>query len=106
MRRHKFGAIATVIDGHKFPSKAEAKRYQELRLLERAGEITDLRLQPRYDLHVNGRKIGAYVGDFCYLTSHGAEVVEDVKGMKTPMYRWKKKHLLAQWGIDITEITR
>ena len=107
MRRHKFGAVATVVDGHKFPSKAEARRYQELRLLERAGKITGLRLQPRYDLHVNGRKIGSYVGDFEYVERHGGTTVtEDVKGMKTPMYRWKKKHLLAQWGIEITEIAR
>lgn len=46
MRRHKFGAVATVVDGHTFPSKAEARRYQELRLLEKAGQITKLRLRP------------------------------------------------------------
>lgn len=106
MRRHKFGAVATVVDGHTFPSKAEARRYQELRLLEKAGQITKLRLQPRYDLHVNGQKIGEYRGDFEYTSLPTcARITEDVKGVKTPMYRWKKKHLKAEHGIDITEVS-
>ena len=99
----KYRAVRTTVDGITFASKAEARRYQELRMLERAGKIAHLRLQPRYDLHVNGQKIGTYVGDFEY---HACDeiVTEDVKGMLTPMYRWKKKHLKAEWGIEIQEV--
>ena len=104
-RVSKYRAVRTTVDGITFASKAEARRYQELRMLERARKITGLRLQPRYDLHVNGQKIGTYVGDFEYVVRHGGTTVtEDVKGMKTPMYRWKKKHLKAQWGIEIQEV--
>jgi hypothetical protein len=111
MRRngHKFNAKATVIDGIRFASQAEAARYAELKLLAKAGQISELVLQPRYGLNVgNNRRvlIGEYRGDFYYLDRDGDPVVEDVKGFKTPLYRWKKKHFEAQYGIAITEITR
>ena len=107
MRRSKYRAIPTVIDGIRFASKAEAKRYQELRLLERAGEITALELQPRYPIHSHrtGERVMVYVADFRYLAK-GARVttVEDVKGVKTPVYRLKKKFAEAEYGIQIQEI--
>lgn len=109
-KRSKYGAVKTTVDGVTFDSKAEAARYQELKVLEKAGEIRDLVLQPRYSLHVRAGDapvssiIGEYRGDFRYTTSHGASVVEDVKGMKTPLYRWKKKHVEMQYGVTITEI--
>ena len=117
-RPHKYGAVKTVVDGITFASKAEAKRYGELKLLEKAGEVYGLLLQPRYALSVenagypddgHGRTItlGAYVADFAYMRKRrdGTDfVIEDVKGMKTPMYRWKKKHFEAQYGVEITEI--
>ena len=111
---HKYGAKATVVDGIRFASKAEAKRYGELKLLKKAGKVSDLTLQPRFRLSVIGLwgqavEIGAYVADFRYFhygepDAPGVLVIEDVKGMKTDMYRWKKKHFEAQYGIRITEI--
>ena len=98
----KFGAKPVTIDGHRFPSKAEGARYQTLKLLERAGKITGLTLQPRFPMIVSGITIGHYVADFEYLEGD-VRIVEDVKGMKTPLYRWKKKHFEAQYGLKIRE---
>lgn len=112
--RSKYGAIPTTVDGIRFDSAKEAKRYGELKLLEKAQEIYGLVVQPSYPLEVvvaharaEARRhvIGTYRGDFVYYTSDGNDpVVEDVKGFKTPLYRWKKKHFEAQYGIEIREI--
>ncbi len=123
-RRSKFGAIRTTVDGITFASKAEARRYQELRLLEKAGQVYGLECQPRFWLlaprtefkageqisvsGATGIKIGEYVADFRYRTSPclcDSEVVEDVKGVRTALYKWKKKHCEAQYGIEIVEVT-
>lgn len=110
MRGHKYHAIPTVVDGIRFDSKKEARRYQELKLLVRAGEISDLELQPRFALsgvsHAGGaEKICTYVADFQYLNiADGEVVVEDVKGMLTPMYRMKKRWVKTQYGITIREV--
>lgn len=109
MRRngHKFNAKRTEVDGHKFASKAEARRYSELKLLEKAGQIKDLALQPRYSLVVYGEKVCDYVADFEYrVPGRTFAVVEDVKGMRTPIYRLKKKLMRAIHGIEIQEIGR
>jgi len=101
----KYHARPTEVDGHRFASMAEARRYSELMLLQRAGEITDLELQPRYPLEVNGIKVATYVGDFRY--QEGNEIVlEDVKSepTKTPVYKLKKKLLYAIYGIGIVEV--
>ena len=66
MRKNKFGAVKTVIDGITFASKKEAERYKISALLESQGKIDNLRLQPRFPLMVNGVKIGYYVADFQY----------------------------------------
>lgn len=107
--RSKFGAVRTKVDGISFASKKEAKRYGELKILERAGEITDLKLQPRYPLVVNGMKVCTYVADFLYHnTFRGATmaqpIVEDAKGFKTPEYKLKAKLFLALHGFPITEV--
>lgn len=99
---NKFRNTPTVLDGHRFPSKAEANRYAFLKLLVRAGEIKDLKLQPKYALKVNGELIGNYIGDFEYVeTNTNSAVLEDVKGVATPIFKWKAKHLKAQYGIDV-----
>lgn len=84
---NKYRAIPEFVDGITFPSKKEAKRYRELKLLERAGEISGLTLHPVYVLIVNGKKVGRYTPDFLYheliKKNHSAKgklVVEDVKG--------------------------
>ena len=97
----------TVVDGVTFDSAAEARRYGELKLLERAGQITGLELQPSFRLVVNNCLICTYKADFRYVTDtphvRGLVVVEDVKGMKTPVYRLKKKLMLAIHGVEIFE---
>lgn len=103
-RRSKFGAVKTEVDGRRFDSKAEARRYQELLLLGKAGELRELELQPSFRLTVNGTLIAHYVGDFAYLDYSGRYVVEDVKGMKTPVYQLKKKLMKALHAIEVQEI--
>ena len=106
MRRSKYGAVKTVVDGITFDSKAEARRYGELKLLQAAGVIKDLEMQPRYDITINDKFCAFYKADFRYLQD-GAFVVEDVKGMKTPMYRLKKKLVEALYPhVEIMEITK
>ena len=102
---HKYGAVPTEVDGIRFASKAEAKRYGELKLRERAGEIAGLVLQPRFPLTVNGVKIGTYVGDFLYYDKDcQVTTVEDVKGVATPVYRIKRRLMQALHGIEIVEV--
>jgi hypothetical protein len=106
-RRNKYGAIPTVANGIRFASKAEAKRYEELLLLQRAGEISALQLQPRYPLFVNEIKIGVYTGDFAYFDKSGMAVVEDVKSKATAAgeaFRLRKKLTEAIYGITIQEV--
>ena len=86
----KYGNTPVVVGGRRFASKAEAKRYGELQLLERTGAIRDLRCQPRYVLDIDGDKVGTYVGDFSY-EEKGKEVCEDVKGVQTQLFRLKWK---------------
>ena len=102
---NKYRNKPVTVDGHRFASKAEAKRYGELKLLEKAGEITRLTLQARYRLTVNGVKICDYIADFAYLSGpKNTLTVEDVKGVRTAVYRIKKKLMKAIYGIDIVEI--
>jgi len=75
-----------------------------LRLLERAGEISNLELQPKFPITVNGTKVCTYIADFAYFTPK-EKIVEDVKGVLTPMYRLKKKLTEAVYrGVKITEV--
>lgn len=102
--RSKYGAIRTEAGGRVFDSAKEATRYMDLALLQAAKQISGLTLQPRFSLDVNGVCLGHYVGDFQYVElANQTTIVEDCKGFKTPMYRWKKKHLFAQYGIAIRE---
>lgn len=103
-RTSKYGNKPTIVDGYVFDSKLEGKRYGELKLLKMTGHIQDLVLQKSYALHVNGVQIGKYLADFTYLED-GKEIIEDCKGFRTPLYRWKKAHVYAEYGISIKEIT-
>ena len=104
-RRGKYNAKKTEVDGRVFDSRAEARRYSELCLMEKAGEIKDIECQPLYQVWIADKHICNYFADFKYWTKDGAMIVEDVKGMKTPVYRLKKKMVEAQHNITITEIT-
>ena len=85
-----------------YDSKKEAKRAQELSLLQRTGAITGLVHHPRYRLDIGSVHICVYESDFQYV-ENGQVVVEDVKGVKTPVYRIKKKLMKAIYKIDIKE---
>lgn len=102
-RSRKFGNEPTVVDGILFDSKLESKRYGELKLLKMAGQIIDLEIHKNWFLHVHGVRIGYYESDFSY-QEKGRTVIEDCKGVATPLYRWKAKHVAAEYGIKIREI--
>lgn len=104
-RKSKYGAVPTIVDNIRFASKAEARHYQALKLLERAGEITELKLQPRFPLKIGDMLIATYVADFSFLDNKsGGLVVHDVKGVRTPVFIIKAKLLEALYGIKVTEI--
>ena len=97
-------------DGKTFASKREAGRYAELKILERAGKISGLKTQVSYLLipsqYENGKCIEhscKYVADFVYF-ENGQLVVEDAKGIKTDVYRIKRKLMLKEYGIKIKEV--
>ena len=101
------------IDGITFDSAKEARRWQELKLLERAGEIYDLQRQVPFVLipvqkDESGKVIERevkYIADFTYKEKGSLRrTVEDVKGMKTEVYRIKKKLMLWRNGIRIKEV--
>lgn len=106
MKRSKYRAVPTVVDNIRFASKLEARRYGELKILERAGKISGLRRQPVVVLNaLGGEIVGKYVPDFCYLDEDSKQwIYEDCKGFSTPLYKFKKKCVEAQYGIKITEI--
>jgi hypothetical protein len=111
MRRHKYGAEPVVIDGIRFASKKEGARYAELKLLEKAREISGLEIQPSFTLQANGLPLqydsgrkAVYRADFAYYCHRKVKrVVEDVKGFKTPEYKLKKA-ILRSMGIEVVEI--
>lgn len=84
------------IDMYVFDSIAESRRYKELKLLERAGKISELELQPRFLLQESFRKNGKtfrkieYIADFQYI-ENGKIVIEDVKGKETEVFKLKRK---------------
>lgn len=105
MRQSKYHNKRTVLDGFAFDSQAEAKRYGELKLLERAGKASGVEVHPRFPLTVNGVHICTYEADFRYVdVLRGTIVVEDVKGYRTALYGIKKKLLKACHGIEILEV--
>ena len=108
---HKYSAVAVELDGIKFSSRREARRWAALTLLQRAGQITGLKRQVKIGLMgahgpiltPTGRP-AFYIADFVYRdTARGTEVVEDAKGFPTPEYKLKRAILAAQ-GIKIVEV--
>ena len=87
----KYRNTPCIIDGIRFDSKAEGRRYQELELLQRARQIRDLKRQVTFALYgKNGAPICRYRADFMY-EEGGKQVVEDVKGVATPVFGLKAK---------------
>lgn len=100
----KYRNEPTVIDGIRFDSKKEAEHYRGLCLLKRAGVVERIDLQVKYPLTVNGEKVGTYVADFVVSFPDGLAQVQDVKGVRTPVYKLKKRLMKAIYGIEIIEI--
>jgi hypothetical protein len=125
MRANKYHNKKVAVGGEVFDSKKELRRYNELLLLQRAGEISDLKRQVEYELipaqyetkeqySKSGKRLKdkrgllerrvCYVADFVYKTKDGETVVEDTKGIKTDKYILKRKMMLFFHGIRIKEI--
>jgi hypothetical protein len=115
--KSKFGAKKTVVDGFTFDSKAEAKRYGELKALERGKQISYLIIHPKFPVVINGVEVFVWKADFQYLDRTptmlrgelATTVVEDVKSEGTRREReWKlkKRVVEAACGITITEVIR
>lgn len=106
VRRTKYGNRKTIVEGITFDSAAEARRWGDLKLLERAGEITGLQRQIVFPLIVNDIQIATYRADFTYIDKRsGVFVIEDVKGKPTQEYRLKAKIMKAM-GQPISEVRR
>jgi hypothetical protein len=90
------------VNGLWFDSTREARRWQDLELMQRAGRISDLRRQVPFPITVNGKLITVYNADFCYLQD-GNEVVEDAKGWRSEIYILKRKLVSAVYGFQIKE---
>lgn len=129
-KRSKYHSKKITHDGMTFDSIKEYRRFCELRLLEKAGEVTDLKRQVEFELipsqfeeiptgefYKRGEKKGMpkmkcvcveqsvkYVADFAYTTKNGEPIVEDTKGFKTKDYIIKRKLMLLVHGIKIQEI--
>ena len=106
----QFGNKKTEIDGIVFDSKKEADRYQVLKQFEKQGKINGLKLQqefiliPQVVLDGKKQKPVKYKADFCYSVD-GNDIVEDVKGWKTPEYKIKRKLMKFVHGVEIFENT-
>lgn len=123
MRRNKYGNKKAKAKGKVFDSTTERRRYYTLSMLEKAGEISDLRMQVPFELipaiyetqevqlktktkqvQKLVQRATHYVADFVYKDAEGNEVVEDVKGFRTAEYLLKKKMMRAFLGITIQEV--
>lgn len=112
MKPSKYYNHKVTVNGEKFDSQREHQRYVILKLMERAGKIKNLRRQVKFVLIPTQRddsgklleKECSYIADFCYYDfALGQEVVEDAKGMKTDVYKIKKKLMLYIHGIQVRE---
>lgn len=99
----KYGNRRTEVDNIWFDSAKEAKEYGILRMRERAGEITDLKLQPEFPIIIMGDQVARYIADFSFVEKGELKIV-DVKGVRTPTYRLKKKLVERQYSITIIEV--
>lgn len=107
---NKFGAKKTVVDGITFDSKAEGRRYSQLVLMQKAGQVAGLTLQVPFVLAQSVKFAGAtrakpalrYVADFVYTdVAAGVIVVEDCKGVLTEGFKIKRHLMLSVHGVDV-----
>ncbi|KQQ72948.1 hypothetical protein ASF70_15895 [Rhizobium sp. Leaf321] len=102
-KTNKFGAKRTVVDGVTFDSKRESEVYSDLKNLERAGRISGLVLQRKFELIVNGQIIGTYRADFCFIDhdQDGRFRTIDVKDVVTKDFKRVQKIIKAAYNIDV-----
>lgn len=102
----KYNNRAITIDGHKFPSQREGRRYLQLKLLQANGEIRNLELQVPFRCEVNGHLVCKFICDFVYEEYRDRQwtrILDDAKGFQTDVYKLKKKLVLACLGHTIKE---
>lgn len=100
---NKYRAKKTKYNGKTYASKKEAQRAQELDLLVRSGDITDLKEQVKFPIDIAGKQVFTYIADFMYFDKLlNKVVIEDVKGFQTAIFRLKKKCVEAYYSIEIT----
>ena len=102
IRKNKYNARKTQMGGITFDSVREAQRYLDLCVLERARDIQDLEIKPVYRISHKGEPICKYIPDFRY-KQDGKIIIEDVKGIRTDVYKLKRKMMKVYFGIDILE---
>ena len=108
--RPKYANEITVVDGIRFDSRAEARRWADLQLLQKAGLVRDLQRQVRYILVPKQKRPSggierekAYIADFVYVdTKTGRTVCEDVKGAEPALWGWKRALMLHVHGIEVS----
>jgi len=110
MKRNKYGAIKTKVDGITFDSKLEAKRYGELKLMEKAGLVQSVTPHQRFELRTgSGRIVGKYEVDFYYVRNDNGiwkQVYEDCKGVIPALSAWKIKHFELEYGVKVDIIRK
>lgn len=115
MRYSKYHSKKVTYQGMSFDSKKERDRYIELSLMEKAGEITELKRQVKFLLMPSqfgieaGKRVClerecSYIADFTYTDKNEKFIVEDTKGFRTPEYIIKRKYMLFHYGIRIKEV--
>jgi hypothetical protein len=102
-KRSKYGATKTMLDGITFDSKREAAYYSELKIREKAGEVTGVEMQrPFALLGNNGTLMATFRADFCFWdNTAGRFRCIDVKGFDTPVGKLKRKMMKGLLGIDV-----
>lgn len=106
MTYRKYRALKTTVGGITFDSCLEAKRYTQLKMLEKAGTIKNVQIQPKFRLmnsfKYNGKTIKAidYIADFMY-EEDGKKIVEDVKGIRTKEYIIKSKLFIKKYILEL-----
>ncbi len=90
----KYGNRKVVVNGIEFDSAIEGSRYRDLSLMEKAGEISGLTIQPHFTFEMNGLLFSTYTADFEYFENN-TRIVEDVKGFKQPDYSLRARMFIA-----------
>lgn len=104
--RGKYGAIKTEVDGIIFHSKRESEYYRQYKILEKAGKLDNLKLQPVFPIIINDQKICKVILDFSFRELPGGKVrFIDCKGLDTAISRLKRKLVEALYNIKV-EIVR